>query len=380
MNNKQPIFTEANQKNIWQKINEIALLLMIRFDRDYDPFLMYGEAGIQLFLFHRCFELDDEECYAKVTDKYFQKIDNIHKKILYINDPQECNACLADGLGGIGWMLDYMIRYPMIEADLFDVMGSVDPKIFRRMIYDIQEDRYDLLQGAAGIALYCMNRNERFPREYLNRFIAELYKRMTLGKLNNIQDYSIPSGLSGLYLLVRKIRLKYPDMDYIAELADNLGNQLKCQAISLKNTSNTLPGWSQSEAGVLWSLLHIPETRDKALEQWAQYGKLHLEHDHEYLEAGLYGGNFSLGHLFNRIYRLSGCSEFRKLSSDFLHRGLSHANYTDKKTGYRLWYTGINGVYGVHYGLLGGLAGIGLTLLSAGSEKESAWDESLLLT
>ena len=226
MNNKQPIFTETDQKNIWQKINEIALLLMMRFDRDHDPFLMYGEAGIQLFLFHRCFELDDEECYAKVADKYFQKIDNIHKKTLYTNDPQECNACLADGLGGIGWMLDYMIRYPMIEADLFDVMGSVDPKIFRRMIYDVQEDRYDLLQGAAGIALYCMNRNERFPREYLNRFIAELYKRMTLGQLNDIQDYSIPSGLSGLYLLVRKIRLKYPDMDYIAELADNLENQL----------------------------------------------------------------------------------------------------------------------------------------------------------
>mgnify|MGYP000003676728 FL=1 len=379
MNNKQPIFTEANQKNIWQKIDEIALVL-IRFDRDYDPFLMYGEAGIQLFLFHRCFELDDEENYVKISDRYGQRIDNIHKKILYINDPQECNACLADGLGGIGWMLDYMIRYPMIEADLFDVMGSVDPKIFRRMIYDMQEDRYDLLQGAAGIALYCMNRNERFPREYLNRFIAELYKRMTLGKLNNIQDYSIPSGLSGLYLLVRKIRLKYPDMDYIAELADNLEKQLKSQKVSIKSTLTTLPGWSQSEAGVLWSLLHIPETRDRALEQWAQYGKLHLEHDHEYLEAGLYGGSFSLGHLFNRIYRLSGCSEFRELSSDFLHRGLGHANYTDKKTGYRLWYTGINGVYGVHYGLLGGLAGIGLTLLSAVSEKESAWDESLLLT
>lgn len=43
MNNKQPIFTEANQKNIWQKIDEIALVL-IRFDRDYDPFLMYGRS------------------------------------------------------------------------------------------------------------------------------------------------------------------------------------------------------------------------------------------------------------------------------------------------------------------------------------------------
>lgn len=44
MNNKQPTFTGNGQKNIWQKIDEIALLLMMRFDRDHDPFLMYGEA------------------------------------------------------------------------------------------------------------------------------------------------------------------------------------------------------------------------------------------------------------------------------------------------------------------------------------------------
>lgn len=64
----------------------------------------------------------------------------------------------------------------------------------------------------------------------------------------------------------------------------------------------------------------------------------------------------------------------------FFASGLSQANYTDEKTGCRLWYTEINGVYGVHYGLLGGLAGIGLALLAAVSEKESGWDESLLLS
>ena len=69
-----------------------------------------------------------------------------------------------------------MIRYPMIDADLFEVMGSADPKVFRRMIYDVQEDRYNLLQGAAGIALYCVNGNERFSREYVNRFVADLQK------------------------------------------------------------------------------------------------------------------------------------------------------------------------------------------------------------
>jgi len=165
-----------------------------------------------LFLLHRCFELDDEECYDEISVRYSRQIDEIHKETLTINDPQTCNAGIADGLSGIGWMLDYMIRYPMIEADLFDVMGSADPKIFRRMIYDVQEDRFDLLQGAGGIARYCLNREERFPREYLNRFVAELHKRMELCKWNDIQDYSIPSGLSGLYLLIRKIRSKYPDM------------------------------------------------------------------------------------------------------------------------------------------------------------------------
>ena len=35
--NKTLIFTEANQINIWQKIDEIALVLM-KFDRDYVRF------------------------------------------------------------------------------------------------------------------------------------------------------------------------------------------------------------------------------------------------------------------------------------------------------------------------------------------------------
>ncbi|WP_182424087.1 hypothetical protein [Alistipes sp. AF48-12] len=48
--NKTLIFTEANQKNIWQKIDEIALVLM-RFDQDYDPFLMCGEAASSCFYF-----------------------------------------------------------------------------------------------------------------------------------------------------------------------------------------------------------------------------------------------------------------------------------------------------------------------------------------
>lgn len=379
MSDSKPIFAEADRKSVWNKIDRIARILT-EFASDHDPFLMYGRAGVQLFLFYHCFERDDEENYEMISDRFFSQIDDLHKKTLLIDDPRTCNAGLAGGLSGIGWMLDHMIRYPMVEADLFDIMGRADPKIFRRMIYEVQEDRYGLLDGASGMALYCLRRSERFAREYLNRFIAELRQRMMLGKLDDIRDDGIPSGLSGLYLLVRKIRRKYPDTDYVAEVAGGLENRLKGRTVSPEHTSDTLPGWSRPEVGVLWSLLHIPETRDRALELWERYGRLHLVHDRGCLEAGLYGGNFSLGHLFGRIYRSSGESAFRELSSSFFHRGLDRANYTDEKTGDELWYTGINGVYGLHYGLLGGLAGIGLALLAAVSEKESDWDEALLLS
>ena len=221
MSDSKPIFAEADRKSVWNKIDRIARILT-EFASDHDPFLMYGRAGVQLFLFYHCFERDDEENYEMISDRFFSQIDDLHKKTLLIDDPRTCNAGLAGGLSGIGWMLDHMIRYPMVEADLFDIMGRADPKIFRRMIYEVQEDRYGLLDGASGMALYCLRRSERFAREYLNRFIAELlcgppyWRHLSAGSENTaeISGYGLrgrgrgrsrksverPDGLSGTYV------------------------------------------------------------------------------------------------------------------------------------------------------------------------------------
>ena len=59
MSDSKPIFAEADRKSVWNKIARIARILT-EFASDHDPFLMYGRAGVQLFLFHHCFERDDE--------------------------------------------------------------------------------------------------------------------------------------------------------------------------------------------------------------------------------------------------------------------------------------------------------------------------------
>ena len=378
-NNWNSILTDTEKEIVKQKIDEIAEVL-IKYDCTLSESLLHGGMGVSLFLFHHCFELDDERLYQQISKNLFYRIDKIYKLTLAINDPLKCEANIAQGFSGIGWAINYLINHQMIEGEIFEVMECVDPYLFRRMIYDTQKDRYSLLHGVIGAALYCQSRIERFPKEYLTRFILELYKRMCLGKLDVIDDYSIPTGLSGLYLLLLKIHKKYPNMVHVLKIIKRIEYKLKLQSVVLKNTQATQPGWSQQELGLLWSQMQIQEIQDIVLGRWYEYGKLHLKSKGQYLESGLYGGSFSLGHLFNRVYQLSNQTEFKNLATEFFYRGLEHANYVDKQSGYKLWYTGMNETYGLHQGLLGGLAGIGLALLATISDNTPDWDEVLLIS
>jgi hypothetical protein len=54
-------------------------------------------------------------------------------------------------------------------------------------------------------------------------------------------------------------------------------------------------------------------------------------------------------------------------------------NNHDSATGINLWQTVSQGVYCLHLGLLNGISGIGLALLSTVSDIEPKWDDSLIV-
>lgn len=376
--NWKPILKETKQETARRKINEIAEILTST--DTHNPYLMHGDLGSVLFLFYYCFWSEDENLYETAARQFAACVEKIQKPLLEINSPMTCKSTLENGLSGIGWGINHLLSHEMIEGDISETMGTADAWLCRRMIYDIQQNRYALLQGATGTALYCLNRPERFASEYLSRFILELHRQIRQNDPGQIHDFSIPTGLAGLFLLIRKIRQKRPDMEYLPEISERLASILKKQTVTIPRTPFALPGWNQSETGILWSHLQIPETRDQALEQWNDYGKLQMEKNGASFEAGLFGGNFSLGHLFNRVYQLSGDPTFREFACRFIETGLEQASFPEEKTAYKVWLTGIDGTYGLHRGLLGGLSGIGLTLLAAISDEEPDWDESLLLS
>lgn len=374
----KPIFTDKEREIAERKVHEIARILSLK--ESHSSSLMYGGMGSCLFLFHYSFWSGDDSYYKRATRQLLSSLGKIQRPLLLTNNPLACLSALADGLSGIGWGIHHLLVQEMMDSETFDVMGTADPYIYRRMICDTRRDKLDLLQGATGTALYCLNGKERFALEYLKRFVGELYKQMPQNKLERIRDFSIPTGLAGLFLLLRKIRMIHPDMEYLPETMARIVSVLKDQSPGIPPNPRCSPGWNQNEVGILWCQLHIPETRNRAMEQWAQYGNLHTETNQAAFEAGLYGGNFSMGHLSNRIYQMSGESGFRDLAIGFFKKGLEHATYVERQTQSQVWLTGINGVYGLHPGLLGGLAGIGLALLAACSDRAPCWDEVLLLS
>ena len=103
-------------------------------------------------------------------------------------------------------------------------MGTVDPWLYRRMIYDLEQSEPGFLQGASGIGLYAVGRDDRLSKEYLRRFVAELYGKMRSEPQPT--DYSVGCGIGGLILLLVKIGAKHADIQEVPVLLNYFGEQL----------------------------------------------------------------------------------------------------------------------------------------------------------
>ena len=97
------------------------------------------------------------------------------------------------------------------------------------------------------------------------------------------------------------------------------------------------------------------------------------------VDSGLERGLVATAHCFNRIFQQTGNSLYKDVSTACFERLLDTAIFKDEFSKV-LWHTSSRGLWCQHYGLLNGLAGIGLTLLGAVSDTESTWDEVIYLS
>jgi len=95
------------------------------------------------------------------------------------------------------------------------------------------------------------------------------------------------------------------------------------------------------------------------------------------MDAGICHGAAGIAHIFNRVYQKTGNETFKEAALFWIDDCLKKSCFNDGLAGYKVWR---KDGWITQTGLLEGIAGIGLVLLSAISDIEPDWDECLLLS
>ena len=130
--------------------------------------LLKGKMGVAIF-FYELFNATNQKVY---DDYAGDLIDEIYEKIKYNSSPY-----FNDGLAGIGWGFEYIIRKKYVGADADDILDSLDKQIMERDVRKITN--IDLDRGLKGIAHYiiarCANRDKymietQYIKDLINAF------------------------------------------------------------------------------------------------------------------------------------------------------------------------------------------------------------------
>lgn len=216
-----PKHNRPQQNELLQKLTEAEkqdiLLRIARHLILYSSFYPYagllkGKMGIAIF-FYELFKAINQKVY---NDYAGDLIDEIYEKINSYSSPY-----FNDGLAGIGWGFEYIIRKKFVDADADDILENLDKQIMERDVRKITN--VDLDRGLKGIAHYiitrCANREKYAVETLYIKDLIQVFQRqatqdqetqiLTSYLISIIQRRPIPNdGLFALNKYIKAIQYK----------------------------------------------------------------------------------------------------------------------------------------------------------------------------
>jgi lantibiotic modifying enzyme len=406
---------EPTVNAIHQKLEEIAMLLAAQ-PPSADISLTGGDAGRALFLLY----------YHKLSgnEAYLDKAIELMNDLLVNITQSDCHPSFAGGLAGVGWLLQHAVNNGFLDADMHALLGKMDDVLREWMMTEIQKGNYDYLYGATGVALYMLGKtaaDERYTG-YLSAYIRALeeqaiaeqemikWKAFLLHEgmygPNACQDifnlglsHGIPSIISFLVKAGRQPELAEPCSRMIRKSCRYLQHHMRAPEEHgsyfgyLVNSSGTQTpasrlAWCYGDLGVCTTLWQAGEALQQEDIKAAALEIGRFNARKRDLAAGLVQdacfchGTSGIAHIYHKMYRHTGEPLFSDAADFWYKETLAMATFEDGLAGYKT-YMGSGPDNGEWYnvpGLLEGVSGIGLSLISAVAGFEPVWDEALLLS
>jgi len=400
MNKKKWKATFKGEKTIEDKIKEIANAI-IRSDCLKDGYgLLGGSQGVVIFLYNY-FQYSKEEIYKEFADKLVLDILKIAKR--------ESAFSLCNGHLGILWGLVYLNKIGFIDCDVNEVFDN-------RLIHISDEiepafDRYgyDFLHGGLGYLFFLQEIEHKNKQvlDNINKGVNWLEKHSIAEKkgkgLSWISNFKSLKGTNlglshGMSSIIRVLTLLYaqnPDKKIgdllrkavqfiIASKQDHKYGSYFPNAIENNNhNSKSRLAWCYGDLGICIAIWHAGlALKDEGLRSFAievlDFSATRSDPRKEgVIDSGICHGAAGIAHIYNRFYQITNNELYRETALYWTNIALNQAVHKDGIAGFKSFD---GSVWQKSLGLLTGVSGIGLVLLSSISSIAPRWDRCLLIS
>ena len=385
---------------IENKIQEIANTLA-----SYQPvkYGFEGCRGVALFLL-QYYQYTKNEIY------YNKAIDLIEKEFEFYGEHYD-NPSFWTGVAGLGWFCNAIIK-KHFDNEYDSGINAMD-YLFESMI--LNDKRlglyyYDYLHGNLGLANYFISENQFKP---LSETVDRLYEFAIIDKYSdglkwgtytkhtkNIDfNLSLSHGMSSVVVMLSKIYSLGIQEDKCTYMLEGSINYILTQKLphgnynsmygamaieSMKPLCDSRMSWCYGDLCVAIALWHASKALNKkdwfnkAIEIFIHASKRRDLKQNHVIDACFCHGTSGIAYIFNKIFKHTGIKEFQEAADYWFDRTLMMCCSEHYPAGYGYWNNEKG--YVCEYGILDGIAGIGLSLLSYVSDIDSSWDECLLLS
>ena len=405
------IENKADRIIVEQKIYEIAEILKHYSFPNSEFGFLGGNSGIIMFLYYFSRFSHDNNYSQIATSRIIQLIDKVQEE-------ETLEWSLGSGIAGVCYTLQHLQKYEFITANSSEILGDLDNYFHKVMLLKMRKGNYDFFDGALGIGLCLLSREYFIKRmDYLLDLVGIIYNARKKVNSKNItwittidkkadkeiygSDFGIPHGLAGIILMLtklfdnnvnrKKIRLLLdPAINFLLLHKNELGlgsifpNKVDESGKAIFPSRSRI-AWCYGDLGISVALWHASKSLDR--KDWELEAINLMRYSSErvdlfqngIVDAGLCHGTAGIAHIFNRMYSFTEQSFLKETALYWYDQTIKMAQFKDGLAGYKAWQGPERGMVNEH-GFLEGIAGIGLSLISAISDINPAWDECLLLS
>lgn len=338
-----------------------------------------------------------------LSEKISQSITKATQHIEHHPVPTE----FVNGLAGFGWGISHVAQKGCFHEDENKFLAELDEFLFQQAQQTIAEGNYDFFYGGIGYGKYFLQRRNAQPGmdEYLTQITKEIkaiakprnglriWQTAEDVKENEI-DLSLSHGMSSMIAFMTKLLETGIETDFISETLLQSSEFLLTKRAHL-NGGVRLPDfvkgdeatiaplrWCHGDLGVAYALccagkaLGEPRFIQAAEEVIDTVATLKDIKEQHIYSATLCHGTLGVAHMLSRFNQFFEPSSTLQEAIDYWY---SQSNdLMNSKTGY--CYYDDDQENREKTGIIYGLEGIGLALLSALGKSDSSWDSCIHLS